>query len=117
MTNSYSDRKLETIRLETSDQPKNGTRIFVHDNTENGKKITLSTSGTHDLRPTNIASSQIYDSGLKYLPNSQVLEAVLPNVGAIISRDDRGHESRQGCSTGHWEKSKTRERGRWFSAS
>lgn len=86
ITNANSGRVMETIRLEVSDQPKDGTRLFTYDNTEDGGAITISKGGTHNLLP-HLAQTPFFDSELNYLPSSELLKHILPDVGASNSRD------------------------------
>ncbi len=91
LTNSTSNRALETIRLGPGEEPKSGTRLYQYDNTEDGGAVTLSSTGNNIINPY-LQNSTVCHTGLTPLPNSKVMNAVLSNVGASIYRD--GADSR-----------------------
>jgi len=86
LTNSTTERRLETIRMGVLDEPISGTRLYQYDNTEDGGPIIFSITGKNDLRPY-LVDSPICKTGLKPLPNNKVMNAVLSNVGASMNRD------------------------------
>lgn len=86
LTNPNSNRTLETIRLETSNQSKNTTELFAFDNIEDNNTITLSKNGNNNIYPY-LKNSAILNSTTTILPSSDVVATVLPNVGASFTRD------------------------------
>lgn len=92
LTNSTTNRHLETIRLGTGDGITASPKLYQYDNTEDGVEITLSNKGTNNVLPFLHNSPVAKSNGLKLLPNERVVAAVLSKVGASVYRD--GADSR-----------------------
>ncbi|MBU2975927.1 pectate lyase family protein [Zobellia sp. B3R18] len=86
LTNSNSNRTLETIRLETSNQSRSSTELYAFDNIEDNNAITLSKNGNNNIYPY-LKNSAILNSTTTIIPSSEVVKAVLPNVGASFVQD------------------------------
>ncbi|MDO6807525.1 Ig-like domain-containing protein [Zobellia galactanivorans] len=85
-TNSTSNRKLETVRLESSEKAKDNTGLYIFDNYENSNDITISSKGSNNLI-THISSNRFFNSKTPNIPSGQVLDNVLPTVGAYLFQD------------------------------
>jgi hypothetical protein len=59
------------------------TKAYIRDNTLNGGSVTVSGNLSNYL-----VSNKIFNSGISIIPNSQVRNEVLNNVGSNLSLDD-----------------------------